>query len=281
MTIIRMLLLGTVCWAANVATHAAESTSTRNSPMANTATDEKSGLFDDRDSVVFGAKAVWIQGLPVKYSPIFSLRGHLPTYEGRMALFLGRAPTESVLTARTDTDESDPRTTETTTLGADFSFLRGLKQQVSMRGGARVVSGELDPYLRLDYRLQLRNTENRFMRFMASPYLRTSDTMGITLGLSQEFLLQSGSIVRWHNEGTFSKNETETPWRSTLALHRSLGNRRSVQWEAKLRGRSESENVMMGYSIGVDVRQDDDGRGGYRAAPRVGISLRYQWYRDR
>jgi hypothetical protein len=187
------------------------------------------------------------------------VRFELPNLKERLSAFVGREDEDDFVRGRTEAfalrsqfPRIDDR--EEWLAGLGYALPDTERLQTSFRVGAASLSNpRVFVQGRLHYNLYADNNDLIYIR--ATPFWRTRDGVGLTLGLDYSRVLAEKLLLRLANTGTQSSSSDGVNWLTALILYQNLREQRALAYELFIRGETDAAEPLQEYGARTIYRQ--------------------------
>jgi hypothetical protein len=185
----------------------------------------------------------------------------LPQINKRLHLFIGRVNRDEFVTERDEPSGAFPDWTsgvteeDQTLAGLIYSRPERHGFSYSISGGARVHSGDLDPYVKTSVRYRRVLWGDSLLTVKETVFYQASEEFGLTTRVDFERMLGELWRVGWTGSATVSEGTRGVRGFSNATATRAFDDRRAVVVRASVRADTEREVDVREYGVKVAYRQ--------------------------
>ena len=179
------------------------------------------------------------------------LRGkvHLPNLNKRLSLLFseedsGATGTDDLLIDERDTPDD---------VSLQYEARKRERYRVDFRLGLR---SSLHPKASVRYRYEYPLNETLLGTFSEEVLYLSDDGFASKTRIELDKVLDEQRLLQWHNKIDWEEISSGVQWSSSLSLDRKLSERRAYAYFISMDGRTEPENIVHNYAVGIRYRQN-------------------------
>lgn len=224
------------------------------------------GLFGDRSDAAAARRTHGYIETSVAYSQFegfnsrtrLRVRFELPNLKERLSAFVGREDEDDFVRDRSEgfaLRSQFPRIDDRDEwlAGLGYALPSTERLQTDFKVGAASLSNPR-VFVQGRFHYNLYSDRNDLVYIRATPFWRTRDGLGVTVGLDYSRVLAESLLVRLTNTGTSSSSTEGVNWLSALILYQNLREQRALAYELFVRGESKAPEPLYEYGGRVIYR---------------------------